>query len=124
MDRRMKRVGLLLLYACVMTLPPLMTIAAASPGDGPFVVLHAPWVDGGAAVVAAGGRPIGLSDTSVTTLAAAPDPETFRALLQRGGIGLVIAADRLPFLCADADPTPATGQAPGASTSLQPDPRP
>lgn len=120
----MKRVGLFLLFACVMTLPPLMTIAAAPPSDGPFVVLHPPWVDGGAAVVEAGGQPIGLSDTSVTTLASAPDPKAFLARIEGGGIGLVIAADKLPFFCAGANQTLGIGRASAPSMPFQPDPRP
>jgi hypothetical protein len=109
----MKRLGLLTLFACVLTLPPLMTVAAATPGDGPFVVIHPPWVDGDTAVRAAGGRPIGLSDTGITTLAAAPDPAAFLARMQRAGHALVVAAGRVPFLCAGLeDPSQGPPQRP------------
>jgi hypothetical protein len=97
----MKRFALLLLFACTLAMPPLMTIAAAAPSDGPFVVIHPPWVDGGAAVLRAGGQRVGLSDTKLTTLAAARDPDAFMAQIRSDGIGLVVAADRLPFLCSD-----------------------
>jgi hypothetical protein len=109
----MKRLGLLVLFACVLTLPPLMTVAAATPGDGPFVVIHPPWVDGDAAVRAAGGRPIGPSDTGMTTLAAAADPAAFLARMRGAGHGLVVATDRLPFLCTGLeDPQQAPPQRP------------
>lgn len=114
----MKGIALLALIVCVMTLPPLMTLAAAPPGEGPFVVLHPPWVDGAAAVVAAGGWPVGPSDTTLATLAAAPDPQAFLARMQGAGLALVVAAGQLPFLCAGR-----ADQFPGADRGAFPAPR-
>ncbi|MFW5654529.1 MAG: hypothetical protein ACOCYW_02645 [Roseicyclus sp.] len=121
----MKGVALLALIVCVLTLPPLMNLAAARPGEGPFIVLHPPWVDGGAAVTAAGGRLVGLSDTTLTTLADAPDPQAFLARMQDAGHGLVLEAGQLPFLCADrANPVPGSGVGAFSSSPATSDTRP
>ena len=123
MAARMNRLALLALFACAMTLPPLMTIAAAAPRGaplaGPLLVIHPPWIDGADLVTRAGGRPIGLSDSGITTLAAAPDAATFAARIQAVGPGLVVTADRLPFLCTEAR----TASAAPLPSALRPLPR-
>ena len=100
-----KAAFLALLLSSLLAVPAMALLAAPPPAQGPRLVLHAPWADGGALVLAAGGAPIGLFTAPMGLLAIAEDAAHFDARLRAAGAWGVLDGTALALICG-APPNP------------------
>lgn len=87
------------LAACLVSVG-LAAIPRGDPGDGPFLVIAAPWGGGPAGIVArAGGQSVGPESVLFAVLATDVSPKS----LQDAGAWLVTSPSALPFFCDPVD---------------------
>lgn len=95
----MSRPSLILMLLAGLALPPVLAVRAAPVGDGPRLVVHAPWTDGAALVARAGGMVVGPRDAPMGILAARGTADGFDARLRAAGAWAVIDGSVLARLC-------------------------
>ncbi|MGJ8623216.1 MAG: hypothetical protein ACSHW1_10580 [Yoonia sp.] len=94
-----KTILALLLCLGLVAPPALAFMAAPASAQGPRLVIFAPWVDGVALVLRAGGDPVGPAAAPMGILAYAPDRPDFDDRLRAAGAWAVLEGMALARIC-------------------------